>query len=371
MTTKRIGLALSGGGFRAAVFHIGVLCYLAEKRQLKNITYISTVSGGSLLIGLIYSLNGGQWPSSQVFLEKIEPKIKKYLTQSSLMTVTIKNLFIIPSNWLNIFQRVKILSYTLKYDWKIKTNLSNISKIPIWAVNATTSETGKSWRFTHEKMGDYVTNYVLNPNIPLSDIMAISAAFPGGFGPYRIYTKNYKWFKYKSWKHKEFQQSQPGLEKINLYDGGIYDNLGIEPMLSNTETFLRDVIDYLIVSDASKPLATVPASFFALKRAIRLLDITTDQIRSLRARMLFHEFSKNSNGLYLKIGHTLDNIFNNEEINHKLQHYKNSNGIDPGNTTSAKNYPTNLSKMSENNYNLLLAHGKAVAAATSFAYASL
>ena len=56
MKKRKIGLALSGGGFRASVFHIGVLTFLAEKKQLENISYISTVSGGSLLIGLIYSI---------------------------------------------------------------------------------------------------------------------------------------------------------------------------------------------------------------------------------------------------------------------------------------------------------------------------
>ena len=57
MKKRNIGLALSGGGFRASIFHMGVLKYLAEKNKLEEISYISSVSGGSLLIGLIYSLN--------------------------------------------------------------------------------------------------------------------------------------------------------------------------------------------------------------------------------------------------------------------------------------------------------------------------
>ena len=36
MKKRKIGLALSGGGFRASVFHIGVLTFLAEKKQLEN-----------------------------------------------------------------------------------------------------------------------------------------------------------------------------------------------------------------------------------------------------------------------------------------------------------------------------------------------
>ncbi|MEF9672493.1 patatin-like phospholipase family protein [Pseudomonas sp. PCH446] len=44
-------LALSGGGVRAMAFHLGVLKYLAEQQALERLTQISTVSGGSLLVG--------------------------------------------------------------------------------------------------------------------------------------------------------------------------------------------------------------------------------------------------------------------------------------------------------------------------------
>lgn len=52
---ERIGLALSGGGFRAAFFHLGVLARLAEAGILPRVQVISTVSGGSI-IGTAYYL---------------------------------------------------------------------------------------------------------------------------------------------------------------------------------------------------------------------------------------------------------------------------------------------------------------------------
>ena len=52
----RIGLALSGGGFRASLFHIGVLARLAELNVLRGIECISCVSGGSI-IGAHYYLH--------------------------------------------------------------------------------------------------------------------------------------------------------------------------------------------------------------------------------------------------------------------------------------------------------------------------
>src|SRR5688572_13289787 len=49
-----LGLALSGGGFRASFFHVGVLARLAETGVLRKVEVISTVSGGSILGALYY-----------------------------------------------------------------------------------------------------------------------------------------------------------------------------------------------------------------------------------------------------------------------------------------------------------------------------
>ena len=51
----KVGLALSGGGFRAALFHLGVMARLAKQGLLPKIQVISTVSGGSI-IGAYYVL---------------------------------------------------------------------------------------------------------------------------------------------------------------------------------------------------------------------------------------------------------------------------------------------------------------------------
>ncbi len=47
----KIALALSGGGFRATLFHLGVLIRLAELDRIKDIAGIVSVSGGSILAG--------------------------------------------------------------------------------------------------------------------------------------------------------------------------------------------------------------------------------------------------------------------------------------------------------------------------------
>jgi len=53
---EKLGLALAGGGFRASLFHVGVLRYLARADLLRHVEVLSTVSGGSL-VGALYVLH--------------------------------------------------------------------------------------------------------------------------------------------------------------------------------------------------------------------------------------------------------------------------------------------------------------------------
>ena len=46
---RRIGLALSGGGFRATLYHLGLVRFLRDAGLLANVTHIPSVSGGSIL----------------------------------------------------------------------------------------------------------------------------------------------------------------------------------------------------------------------------------------------------------------------------------------------------------------------------------
>src|SRR6476620_10707850 len=48
-----IGLCLSGGGYRAMLFHLGALWRLNEWGYLRKLTRISSVSGGSITAGML------------------------------------------------------------------------------------------------------------------------------------------------------------------------------------------------------------------------------------------------------------------------------------------------------------------------------
>jgi predicted acylesterase/phospholipase RssA len=46
---KKIGLALSGGGFRATLYHLGLIRFLRDAGLLHQVTHITSVSGGSII----------------------------------------------------------------------------------------------------------------------------------------------------------------------------------------------------------------------------------------------------------------------------------------------------------------------------------
>jgi len=59
---ERIGLALSGGGYRAAAYHLGTLRALHKLGILGNVDIISSVSGGAI-IAAYYALFNGSFDS--------------------------------------------------------------------------------------------------------------------------------------------------------------------------------------------------------------------------------------------------------------------------------------------------------------------
>src|SRR5688572_28616984 len=93
-----LDLALSGGRVRAMAFHAGVLQFLAEQGRLKDVRHISTVSGGSLLVGLVFHEEGLRWPSLAQYLSSVLPSIRTKLTTLNLQRVALLEL-LRPRNW--------------------------------------------------------------------------------------------------------------------------------------------------------------------------------------------------------------------------------------------------------------------------------
>ena len=354
VTALKIGLALSGGGVRAAVFHLGVLARLAADGLLEQVTFISTVSGGSIVIGLVYGLGGNRWPDSMSYLASIVPAARVRLTTTSIQRVAA--LETIRRPWLLVQGRAKVIADALQIEWGIVGQLKNVPREPRWVINATTYESGKNWRFMPQRMGDYVVGYVAEPSIPLADAVAASAAFPGLIGSLVLDTQKFTWSRYTS--GQLVPAEQPQLPKLHLWDGGVYDNLGVEALFKpgKADGVYRDEYSFLIVSDASAPFNG--GSTPAWKSPLRLIDIATGQIRALRSRMLIDHFVQNpDSGAYLRIGNSASYLLQEAGVDEVTQRLVAESCLSKLDVAAAASVGTHLRQLSESEFDRLYRHG--------------
>ena len=354
----RVALALSGGGIRAAVFHCGVLQRLALEGLLESTTFVSTVSGGSLVVGLILCQNTHRWPTSDEFLNTVLPRVRERLTTATLQWSYVWRVIALP--WRLARGRAHILGKQLETQWGIRGSMQDIGAMPRWIVNATCYETGKNWRFSQPRMGDYITQYVLEPTTPIADAIAASAAVPGLIGPLAIRSTEYEWHRYKD---DQLVRATTPAKRYELWDGGVYDNLGTEPLFKPGGGF-RDGFDFLLVSDGSSPLSLDPRTLQRMlkpgHRALRLVDVATEQVRALRARSLIAEFQRFPDaGVYLRIGNTVQDIYRAVDKDAPP-----GNHLSPTEAAWAKNFKTTLRRLSRKEFDLLMRHGFEVASAT-------
>lgn len=339
----KIALALSGGGHRAAAFHLGVLKYLAECNLLEKVSDISSTSGGSILIGQLFHSSGPEliWPSSKTFLSHSLPYCKKQIVEESLEASFIKRMFS-PKNWLLMGHRANLMARSLNKNWAISALMKQLPEKPNWVINGTANISGNRWHVKknnglHE-MGSPGLGCIDSSNFPIADAIAISAAYPGVIGPYRL--RNHLW-------------------DVYLSDGGLYDNLGLEPLFDIEQRRLKKGLtsNFLLVSDAGmsierKRLAPV---WRPLLRTLRLIDVINHQVRSLRLRTLLPFIKSNSDSAcYIAIGTQSRDVGLNDSETEKFKEYE---FLDEARVDQAKNTPTSLASLPENDFDILVRHG--------------
>ena len=356
----RIGLALSGGGIRATVFHLGALARLARQALLENISFLSTVSGGSLAVALVRACSGNCWPTSEVYLQDTIQTSRRVLTSRGLDHACLRRMLLSP--WTLRNGRAAALAAALQDCWSVSDLLLDLPDNPRWIINATCYESGKNWRFQKKRMGDYITGYVDSPRLPIALAVAASSAVPGLVGALKIETGQFGWFSYD--KSRTPQPQSPEFRTITLWDGGVYDNLGVEALFKPSGAY-RDGFDFLIVSDASASLEPETRPFRAPRR---LLDISTDQVRGLRARAVVSHLQRNpGTGAYLKIGNTEERIYREANLPAMAEQIT-EDSLSASEVREAAAIRTTLRRFTPSEYDLLFAHGHQVADATLSAY---
>jgi len=358
---RQVGLALSGGGTRAMAFHAGVLRYLAEAGMLACINHISSVSGGSLLTGLIFKLSDWRWPAGEDYTARVFPEIRRLMTETDLGAYALRHLMS-PRNWRYLLSRANMVAEAIESLWSIEARLVDLPATPVWSVNATTSETGRRFRFKETGVGDYELGYAAAAEFKVADAMAVSAAFPGVIGPFVIETSRYEWRKRETWNlpKDEEQVREPPFERLHLYDGGIYDNLGTEPLFDSGKQCQKDGADFIMVTDAGAPLGRIAPGWFRPFRLKRVADIMGDQTRALRVRSFVNFLQQHpKDGAYIQIGAVAEE---------KLRTYSRHNAaaaeallcdswIGAADVARAAGCQTTLRRMSQADFDLLTRHG--------------
>lgn len=271
-----VALCMSGGGYRAMLFHAGSLWRLADAGILPSIKRISSVSGGSITAGvlairwsrLIFDEQG----KANNFESEILQPIRELATKTIDLKAICQGLFWpggIGSRIADAYDRHLFGGKTLQ----------DLPDHPRFTFNATSLQTGTLWRFSKDYMADYQVGLIPHPSIAIASVVAASSAFPPFLSPVRIQVDP-----------TQFEAgsegplfSDPFNRTLVLTDGGVYDNLGLESVIKRFRTIL--------VSDGGGKMTPQGKPFFDWPRhVLRVLDVVDNQVRSLRKRQLFQSF---------------------------------------------------------------------------------
>ena len=275
-----LGLCLSGGGYRAMLFHLGALWRLNELGLLRRLVRISSVSGGSITAGFL----GLRWRSLAfdsmniaTNLEKVIFNPVRALAGNTIDVGSILKGLILP--YKSIADEVASAYRKYLFGGATLQDLPSDADGPRFVINATNVQTKVLWRFSKPFMGDYRVGLVKNPNWDLAVAVAASSGFPPFLSPLRLNLRT-----------ADFDPStngglqiEPYSSRVILTDGGVYDNLGLETVWKSYETIL--------VSDGGGATPDEPRPKRNwLHHTYRVLNLINNQVGSLRKRQVIASY---------------------------------------------------------------------------------
>lgn len=266
-----LGLALSGGGSRAAAFHRGTLQALLELQLVDRIDVISTVSGGSLF--------GGAWMAARSrgdadtgFLDRMRDELSRGFIRRSLRPLDLLKAIVPGID----YSRSDLVAGTFDEIFFHGAKLRSLPDRPALCVNTTILENGQVGKFTKGGFSAWGLRHpdgdpphqVPLVDYPLAHAVAASAAFPIGLPPVKLGRKLLA--------RVEFHGGLAGARDLHLTDGGVLENLGIQTLLRSD----RFHTWHLVVSDAgtagkrwrATPVLDAARGFGAWLAGGRILD---------------------------------------------------------------------------------------------------
>jgi NTE family protein len=275
-----IALAMSGGGFRAMLFHAGALMRLNELGLLSKVARISSVSGGSIASGYLACVWNQLEPTAGVFARFQETYVAPILafSREKIDVADIVHGFL---PWTSAADQL-----AASYDKSLfhKITLQAVPDTPRFVFCATNLQTGVLFRFSKPYAGDYVMGRLGTPDLPLSTAVTASSAFPPLFSPLLLTLPQGS---FADWPGQTAADGHfdaaPYRTRVVLADGGVYDNHGLEPIVKRYMT--------LLVSDGGAPFGRrADMGTDPIRQLQRVFDITDNQVRSLRRRDLIKRY---------------------------------------------------------------------------------
>ncbi|MGH0028967.1 MAG: patatin-like phospholipase family protein [Myxococcota bacterium] len=268
-------LALSGGGFRAMLFHIGAVWRLNELGLLQGLKRISSVSGGSIFAGRLAvrwkHLNFDPTTLRALnYAEEVAQPLMAFSTRHVDAPAFLRGLLPLSSaaDAAAASYRKHVVGPATLQD------LESEAVAPRFVFNASHLGVGTTWRFSQPYMGSYRIGLIREPRTEIATAIAASAAFPPVLSP--LVLKDLTPDSFERTEGADLFDDVRLRMRAYLTDGGVYDNLGLETVWSRYET--------LYVSDAGGGLAPRPGRYWipGVSQLKRTLDIAVDQGRKLR-----------------------------------------------------------------------------------------
>lgn len=305
---RGVALCLSGGGFRAALFHLGSLRRLNEAGVLANITTITSVSGGSIASGLLAKMWKNFLIQNGVIqnFNDYEIALRDFCCHD-LRTAPLLWERLDPRNWPTFLSEDHSVTDFLVHAYEdrlVKAMLLGDMSVrggpgePKFIFCASNLQTGVNFELSGERIGDYMLGYASAPEIPLSEAIAASSAFPIAFPPLILKMDPARFTGGKL--GNSVLQIQLA-RRIVLSDGGVYDNLGLEPVWKTHKTVL--------CSDGGKPFGiSMDVGQSIVPRLLRSQEVMSSQALALRRRWLISSFeNKVYEGCYWGIATEIGN----------------------------------------------------------------
>lgn len=289
---QRLGLALSGGGFRATLYHLGVVRFLRDAKILPKITHITTVSGGSIL-GAHLALNWDKYCGSPEQFEGAAEEILRVVKMDVRNRIVRRFPFASAANTVMSFLRMRpargltrpgLLEKHYKRFLYGDVPLSQLPERPRLHILSTNLSEGCLCSFNRNglllqrrvpgRRDRFERVQIGLATVPMA--VAASSAFPGFFPPLEL----------NGW---DVGADEGEFNRQTFTDGGVYDNLGLRMFRCIEQSWIRDAAplrkdDFLALEDVTIALmsaANLPEGT-PLRRLREKLD-SYDHEHALRA----------------------------------------------------------------------------------------